>query len=91
MLLPALFFVLFFPSAIGSARDEGVQIGVFLLAITILLSRFFSTNINKNTAEKLLKYFVVPIAGTCLLLGRKEGVDELHLDMVCILSAAAIL
>ena len=91
MLLSALFFVLFFPRAIGSARDEVVQAGIFLLALSLVASRFFEGTDKFQNREKLLKFFVVPLAGTCLLLGRAGGQEELHLDMTYILSAAAIL
>ena len=91
MIVPAVFFVLAFPSAIGSARDEAVQAGVFILGLAILASRFLQESTNSDSREKLLKFLVVPLAGTCLLLGRRAGQEELHLDMACILSAAAIL
>ncbi|MGB0550457.1 MAG: hypothetical protein ACPGR8_15105, partial [Limisphaerales bacterium] len=92
MLLSAVFFVLFFSSAVGSARDAAVQAGICVLALCILGVQFLERDTNKNrTTEKLLKYLVVPVAGTCLLLGRRAGQEELHLDMACILSAAAIL
>lgn len=91
MLLSALFFVLFFPRAVGTAKDEVVQAGIFLLALCIIASRFFDESDKHQNREKLLKFCVVPIAGTCLLLGRTQGQEELHLDMTCILSAAAIL
>jgi len=90
MILPATFFVLVFPTALGTAKNEAVQVGISILALAILASSFLKKEKNDNI-EKLLKFVVVPIAGTCLLLGRKPDQEELHLDMASVLSAAAIL
>ena len=81
MIVPAVFFVVALPAALGSARDGAVQAGIFILGLAILASRFVPQTTNDNSIEKLLKFLVVPLAGSCLLLGRRAGQEELHLDM----------